>query len=188
MFNGDKSVSNPEVSLWKNPGQKIRWKRQSAHPTAVIDMLSFRYAFRNQTKNTITAISTRVKNAGPTHRYFAIPYSSELDSSVLMYQPFSQRFSECCRHRISAHKNAPFFSLHADYRTKLYRIRQMKMTFTSIPKKMTPSARYFLLMNFIRTLLPSLPCIGKVCEYMPPDHPILPRTRSRPRAASKGIC
>src|SRR3990167_315076 len=45
---------------------------------------------------------------------------------------------------------APLFdSCLANYKTKRYMIRQMKMTFTSIPEKMTPSAMYSLFRYFI---------------------------------------
>jgi len=54
------------------------------HQGTVIDKLSCRYAFKNHTKKTITAIRTDVKKAGPAQGYFVAPHSSVLHSSVLM--------------------------------------------------------------------------------------------------------
>src|SRR5574340_624147 len=90
--NGYVSVPAPEVSSWRNPGQKTPGQRQQTHPRTVKDKLSCRYAFKNHTKNTVTATRSDVKNAGPTQGYFDSPLSSVLLLSALIFQPFPQRF------------------------------------------------------------------------------------------------
>lgn len=90
-INGDISASIPEVSTSRNPRQKTRCQRQSAHPQMVKDNLSCRYALKNHTKKTIKAIRTAVKKAGPAQGYFVTPQSSVLLLSALISQSFSQR-------------------------------------------------------------------------------------------------
>src|SRR3990167_1525687 len=79
----------------------------------------------------------------------------------------------------SAFMYLAFISTHAytlsdTYKTRKYRIRQMKTTFISIPEKMTPSARYFLFRYFIQAEYPICPCNRKACGYISPDLPLHP--------------
>ena len=54
-------------------------------------MLSCRYALKNQTKKTITKIRTEVNKAGPNQRYFDVPDSLVLHSSLFMFVSVSSR-------------------------------------------------------------------------------------------------
>lgn len=121
----------------------------------VKDKLSYRYAFKNHTKKTVKAIRTDVKKAGPIHGYFVSPHSVVLQSSALISLPFPQRFISLLRmHNYPKREFPPFRVLSCSYyTTKKYMIRQMKITLTSAPEKMTPSNRYFLLKNLIQTVL-----------------------------------
>lgn len=92
------------------------------------------HALRNHTKKTITAISTDVNKAGPAQGY--VPPSCVLPSSVFMHGPSHLLVTD-------AHERgalSPLGYVFANYKTRKYRIRQMKTTFISIPEKMTISA------------------------------------------------
>ena len=59
----------------------------------VINKLSYRYALKNQTKKTITAINTEVNKAGPNQRHFDVPHSSVLHLSLFMFMSVFRRLS-----------------------------------------------------------------------------------------------
>ena len=111
------SASTPEVSLLRNPGQKIQPQKQQTHPRTVKDKLSCRYAFKNHTKKTVTATRTDVKNAGPTQGYFDSPLSSVLLLSALIFQSFSQQLTACYGCPIPQKRGvlSPFVSRFANY-------------------------------------------------------------------------
>jgi len=65
--------------------QKKSWKRKLSHPLEAINKPSYRQALKNHTKKAMTATSTDVNNAGPTHRYFDLTDSSALYPSMFMF-------------------------------------------------------------------------------------------------------
>lgn len=148
-----------------------------------IGNLSCRYAFKNHTKNIVTATRTDTKKAGPTQGYFDTPHSSVLHLSALMSNPSLIDLPACYRCTNPQKRGVfPLFGFRlANYlKTYKYMIRQIKTTFTNAPEKMTPSARNFLCVSFILTAC----LIWQTYGCRPAVHPLPPQTMLHPKAAS----